>query len=253
MKKLLFVLAAIMLVSMLAFAVGAEPVNYETDSNKAFDVTYNGTAGKYYAIVVVEGISTGAPVVTESSIQYIDQKTAGTDGTVAFNDILLREDDTPCTVYIGGSDLDEAVLMGYVNAEAKKFTVSGSVTSNSDEPSTVTLTSTEDETKVFTVQTSSGTYTVTVPEDTYKFVVTRNAHLSYTKKELVVADNVVKNATIQGGDIIADGEIGIEDLSTLLGAYNTATASSDITGEGTVDIIDLSILLGNYTAVAVIE
>lgn len=253
MKKLLFVFTAVLLISMLALAAGAEPVNYQTDSNKAFDVTYTGTAGKYYAVVVVEGISTGAPVVTESSIQFIDQKTAGADGKVSFNDILLKDDDTPCTVYIGGSDLDDAVLMGYVNNEEEKFTVSGSITSNSDAPSTVTLTSTEDATKVFTVQTSSGTYTVSVPADTYKFVVTRTAHLSYTQNELVVSDNVVKNAAIQGGDVTQDGEIGIEDLSTLLGAYNTATASSDITGEGTVDIIDLSILLGNYTALAVIE
>ena len=255
MRKISLLLSVLLTVAVLALAVGAAPVEYEPDSTGAFDVTYTGTAGEYYALVIVEGIADEgtAPVITESSIQYIDQVTADASGTAAFNGILLKTDGTPCTVYLGGSDLEAAVLLGYVNNGDETYTVSGTVTSDSAKEASVTLTSTADAAKTFTVTTVSGSYTVSVPADTYKFVVTKAAHLSYTKNELAVADNVTKDVTLKGGDVNGDNSITYLDLGSLLNSYNTETESEDITGDGTVDYLDLGKLLNNYNDVAVVE
>ena len=256
MKKLTLFFSVLLAAALFALAAGAAPVEYKPDENGAFDVTYTGTAGEYYALVIVEGIAEegAAPAVTESSIQYIDQQTANASGNVAFDGILLKTDGTPCTVYLGGSDLDAAVLLGYVNNGEETFTVSGSVASDSPKEAAVTLTSTADAAKVFTVTTSSGTYTVTVPADTYKFTVTKAAHLSYTKNELVVADNTTKDVELKGGDVNADDKIDIVDLGKLLNEYNTnANLTADINGDSIVDIVDLGKLLNNYNAVATVE
>ena len=257
MKKLTLFLSVLLAMAVFAFAAGAEPVNYTANDDGSFDVTYTGTAGEYYALVIVEGIADegAAPVITSSSIQYIDQVTAGADGTAAFNKILLKTDGVQGTVYLGGSDLAAAKLLGYVNKTSdEKFTVSGTVTSESAVEANVTLTSTTDETKVFTVTTESGEYTISVPADSYKFVVTKNAHLSYTKNELEVAADTVKDVTLVGGDVNADNTIDIIDLGKLLNAYNSSSdLSADINGDGAIDVIDLGKLLNNYNAVATVE
>ncbi len=257
MKKLTLFLSVLLAMAVFAFAAGAEPVNYTANEDGSFDVTYTGTAGEYYALVIVEGIADegAAPVITSSSIQYIDQVTAGADGTAAFNKILLKTDGVQGTVYLGGSDLAAAKLLGYVNKTSdEKFTVSGTVTSESAVEANVTLTSTTDETKVFTVTTASGEYTISVPADTYKFVVTKNAHFSYTKKALEVAADIVKDVTLVGGDVNADNTIDIIDLGKLLNAYNSSSdLSADINGDGAIDVIDLGKLLNNYNAVATVE
>lgn len=256
MKKITLVLSVVLMAALLAFSAVAAPVEYETDTNAAFDVSYTGTAGAYYAIVAVEGIAAEgtAPAITEDSIQYIDQKTADADGAVAFEDILLKVDGTAATIYLGGSDLEEAVLLGWVNKPAEspaEYTVSGTVTSASDAAATVTLTSGD---KTFTVNTNAGVYTVNVPAGTYKFVVTKAKHLSYTKNELVVADAVAKNVTLAGGDLDNDGSVAFTDLSAILNTYSSTTAlDADIDEDGAVGFTDLSVVLNNYSANSVVE
>ena len=258
MKKITLVLSVVLMAALLAFSAVAAPVEYETDTNAAFDVTYTGTAGAYYAIVAVEGIAAEgtAPAITENSIQYIDQKTADADGAVAFEDILLKVDGTAATIYLGGSDLDEAVLLGWVNKPADEpdtFAVSGTVTSASDAAATVTLTNVEDETIVFTVNTNAGAYSVDVTAGTYKFVVTKTSHLSYTKNELVVSAATTQNATLKAGDVNTSGEINASDLSDLLAKFNTVDAACDINASGEVNASDLSDLLANFNATNVVE
>ncbi len=256
MKKIPLILSAVAASALLALTAGATPTVYEAADDNSFTVTYTGTAGEYYALVVVEGIAEegAAPTITESSILYIDQVTADANGKASFDSFLLKTDGKPGTVYLGGSNLTEAVLLGYVNKTSSNFTVSGSVTSDSAKEANVTLTSTTDSTKTFTVTTSSGTYTVSVPADTYKFVVTKKAHLSYTKNELVVADDVTKNVTLLGGDVNQDGEVNIADLTNLLSDYNsTEKLDADINGDGSVSIADLTNLLKNYNAKATAE
>ena len=255
MKKLTLVLSVVIMAAILAVSAVAAPAVYETDTNAAFDVTYTGTAGAYYAIVAVEGIAAEgtAPAITEDSIQYIDQKTADADGAVAFEDILLKVDGTPATIFLGGSDLDEAVLLGWVNKPADEpdtFTVSGKVTSASDAAATVTLTSGDN---VFTVNTEAGAFSVDVAAGTYKMVVTKAKHLSYTKNELVVADNVTKDVTLAGGEIVVDGTIDSLDLGKVLSVYNAENDEIDITDDGVVDSIDLGKVLASYNAVSVVE
>ena len=256
MKKISLISTAIVLAVLLAFsAFAASPINYETDENNAFDVTYTGTAGAYYAVVVVEGIAEEgtAPAITETSIQYIDQATADSNGTVSFEGILLKDDETPSTVWLGGSDLESAVLLGYVNNPSTDYVVSGTVTSDSSKEATVTLTSTTDEAKVYTVKTENGAYEVIVPNDTYKFVVTKVAHLSYTKNELAVAEDMTKDVTLVGGDTDESGKVDFDDLMSILNAYNTADEAADVDGTSIVDFDDLMIVLNNYNATNTVE
>lgn len=257
MKKLTLFLSVLLAMAVFAFAASAAPVNYTANEDGSFDVTYTGTAGEYYALVIVEGIAAEgtAPVITSSSIQYIDQVTAAADGTAAFNGVLLKTDGVKGTVYLGGSDLDAAKLLGYVNNSGTEetFTVSGTVTSDSAKEAKVTLTSTSDGAKVFMVDTASGSYTISVPADTYKFVVTKAAHLSYTKNELEVKADVAKDVELKGGDITADGIIDFDDWTEVIMNYSTATESADITGDGIVNFDDLTLVVVNYTAKSVVE
>ncbi len=229
---------------------------YNQDASGAYTVDYTGKAGGYYAILVVDGIYEDGkmPTITEDSIIYISQETADAEGKVSFADFKTKNDHNG-TVYIGGSDLDSAVLLGYVKAPLTGSKVSGSVTSDSGSPveSNVTLTSTTDSSKTFTVPTTDGAYEITVPNDTYKFVVTKKAHLSYTKNELAVSENVVKDVELKGGDVTLDDTINIRDITALIAVYNTDDATADVNGSGTVDIRDLTVLLGNYGKTAIAE
>lgn len=229
---------------------------YNQDALGAYTVDYTGKAGEYYAILVVDGIYEDGkmPTITEDSIIYISQETADAEGKVSFADFKTKNDHDG-TVYIGGSGLDSAVLLGYVKAPLTGSKVSGSVTSDSGSPveSNVTLTSTTDSSKTFTATTKDGTYEITVPNDTYKFVVTKKAHLSYTKNELAVSENVVKDVKLVGGDTNADGTINYRDLNSVIVEYNTAGETADINGDGTVNYRDLNVIITNYNANAVAE
>ena len=257
MKKLTFFLSVLLAMAVFAFAASAAPVDYTANEDGSFDVTYTGTAGEYYALVIVEGIAAEgtAPVITSSSIQYIDQVTAAADGTAAFNGILLKTDGVKGTVYLGGSDLDAAKLLGYVNNSGTEetFTVSGTVTSDSAKEAKVTLTSTSDAAKVFTVDTASGSYTISVPADTYKFVVTKAAHLSYTKNALEVMADVAKNVELKGGDLNSDNVINFDDLTEVVLNYSTDSEVADINGDGIVNFDDLTTIVLNYLAQSVVE
>lgn len=257
MKKLTLFLSVLLAMAVFAFAASAAPVNYTANEDGSFDVTYTGTAGEYYALVIVEGIAAEgtAPVITSSSIQYIDQVTAAADGTAAFNGILLKTDGVKGTVYLGGSDLDAAKLLGYVNNSGTEetFTVSGTVTSDSAKEAKVTLTSTSDAAKVFTVDTASGSYTISVPADTYKFVVTKAAHLSYTKNALEVMADVAKNVELKGGDLNSDNVINFDDLTEVVLNYSTDSEVADINGDGIVNFDDLTTIVLNYLAQSVVE
>ena len=257
MKKLTLFLSVLLAMAVFAFAASAAPVDYTANEDGSFDVTYTGTAGEYYALVIVEGIAAEgtAPVITSSSIQYIDQVTAAADGTATFNGVLLKTDGVKGTIYLGGSDLDAAKLLGYVNnsGDEETFTVSGTVTSDSAKEAKVTLTSTTDEAKVFTVDTASGSYTISVPADTYKFVVTKAAHLSYTKNALEVTADVAKNVELKGGDVDQNGTVAFADLTEVLNLYGNADENADVNGDGSIGFADLTAVLNNYGVTAVVE
>lgn len=253
MNKIKLALSAVSMAAVLAFSAFAADT-FETDANGAFDVSYSGTAGEYYAVVVLSGIADEgtAPAITEETIQYIDQKTAGADGKVSFEDILIKTAGTPSTVYLGGSDLDKAVLLGYVN-KTSNYKVSGTVASDSSYEASVALTGSKDLTKTYTITTTNGEYSIDVPADTYKFVVTKKGHLSYTKNSFAVTGNTSKNITLKGGDIVADGEVNHLDLGDLLANYNNTSKEYDITGDEIINHLDLGELLKNFLEKAVVE
>ena len=258
MKKIVLTMLVIVLAACTCVLAGAVPAEYEPDGTGAFQISYDGaTPGEYYALVIVSGIAEEgtAPQITEQSIQYIDQLTAGSDGVVTFDNVLLRTDGAEATVYLGGSDFDSALLLGYVNkgGSASEYTVSGTISSDSSKDASVKLTSVVDSASVYTITTADGVYTITVPADTYKFEVTKPAHLSYTKNELVVAENITVDVVLKGGDINGDGSIDFDDLSSLLLKYGLSEKEADINGDGVINFDDLSKLLLNYAAVSEIE
>ena len=258
MKKIVLTMLVIVLAACTCVLAGAVPAEYEPDGTGAFQISYDGaTPGEYYALVIVSGIAEEgtAPQITEQSIQYIDQLTAGSDGVVTFDNVLLRTDGTEASVYLGGSDFDSALLLGYVNkgGSVSEYTVSGTISSDSSKDASVKLTSVVDSASVYTITTADGVYTITVPADTYKFEVTKPAHLSYTKNELVVADNTTVDVVLKGGDINGDGSISYLDVGTLLQVYNSDDESADVTGDGVVSYLDLGVLLNNYNGISVVE
>ena len=258
MKKIVLTMLVIVLAACTCVLAGAVPAEYEPDGTGAFQISYDGaTPGEYYALVIVSGIAEEgtAPQITEQSIQYIDQLTADSTGVVSFDNVLLRTDGTEASVYLGGSDFDSALLLGYVNkgGSVSEYTVSGTISSDSSKDASVKLTSVVDSASVYTITTADGVYTITVPADTYKFEVTKPAHLSYTKNELVVDDNTTVDVVLKGGDVDGNGSIDFDDLSSLLLKYGMSEEEADINGDGVINFDDLSKLLLNYAAVSEIE
>ena len=258
MKKIVLTMLVLVLAACTCVLAGAVPAEYEPDGTGAFQISYDGaTPGEYYALVIVSGIAEegAAPQITEQSIQYIDQLTADSTGVVSFDNVLLRTDGTEASVYLGGSDFDSALLLGYVNkgGSVSEYTVSGTISSDSSKDASVKLTSVVDSASVYTITTADGVYTITVPADTYKFEVTKPAHLSYTKNELVVAENTTVDVVLKGGDVNGDGSISYLDVGALLQVYNSDDESADVTGDGVVSYLDLGVLLNNYNGISVVE
>ena len=94
---------------------------------------------------------------------------------------------------------------------------------------------------------------------TYDLVVTKDAHLTYTVKGVVVGDSPLDLTTLTGkaystitllcGDINGDGSINEDDVSIIRYANNinksTAVADNklaDINGDGSVNEDDVSIV-----------
>ncbi len=249
MKKLSLALVMVLAVALLALsAAAAAPVDFEVAKDGSFDVTYEGTAGAYYAIVAVKGISEvgTAPSITEDSIQFIDQKTAGADGKVTFSDILLKVDGTEASIYLGGSDLNAAILLGYVNKSAG-FEITGTITSSSAVESTVSFIGSGN---TYSVDTVNGVYTISVPAGTYTFKATKKYSLSVTVNEFVVSEADTVDCVLYGGDTDENGKINVQDLNSLLSNYGmtgaTTATPSNINGDSTVNVQDLNILLSHY-------
>ncbi len=103
------------------------------------------------------------------------------------------------------------------------------------------------------MDTASGSYTISVPADTYKFVVTKAAHLSYTKNTLEVMADVAKNVELKGGDVDQNGTVAFADLTEVLNLYGNADENADVNGDGSIGFADLTAVLNNYGVIAVVE
>lgn len=249
MKKVLgmfLVLVAVM--SMTAFA---DLPTYTPLPDGTYSIDYTeGKASNYYALLVVEGIcdADATPVISEDTVLYIDQATADANGDVSF-DGWIPKNESPATVYLGGTSLAKPVLLGYLGSN--NFVVSGKVTSESTYEATVTLTSGED---TFTATSVNGAYSIEVPEGTYTFNVNVKNHLSYTQNNFAVSADVSgKNVEVLGGDLDASGVIDFTDLLTILDDYEKTSGVADIDGDGVANFTDLLIILDNYEDTAVVD
>ena len=251
MKKVLgmfLVLVAVM--SMTAFA---DLPTYTPLPDGTYSIDYTeGKASNYYALLVVEGIcdADATPVISEDTVLYIDQATADANGDVSF-DGWIPKNESPATVYLGGTGLAKPVLLGYLGSN--NFVVSGTVSTDSGTSyeATVTLASGED---TFTATSVNGAYSIEVPEGNYTFKVNVKNHLSYTQNNFAVSADVSgKDVAVKGGDLDGDNEIGSLDLAKMLSSYNVSTDVADINGDGIVDSLDLAKVLGNYNATAITE
>lgn len=248
MKKLAGFLVCVALLSVLmCMCAFADVAQIYPKENGAYDVEYQGTANEYYVVLVVSGTySEGqTPAISEQTILYIDQVTADSNGVAAFDDFKVNNA-VDGTIYIGGSVLDNAVLYGHLACELPTSVVSGTVGTELNRPATVTLTDTLDQTKIYSVQTSSAAFEITVSPATYKMTVTSPGHLSYTKNAFNVSNDVSVNVTLKGGDVRQDDKVDFFDLAVVLNNYGEQTSEGDVNGDGNINISDLQSVLENY-------
>ena len=98
-----------------------------------------------------------------------------------------------------------------------------------------------------------------VPKGTYDLVVTKEAHLTYTVKNVVVGDTDLdltamtekpfSTITMLAGDINGDGSINVTDLNEVWDAANfnknvsaADNKRTDINGDGSVNVTDLNVI-----------
>jgi hypothetical protein len=246
MKKVLGMFLVLM--AVMSIAVFAEPETYAPAPDGTYSVSYTGTSGNYYALLVVKGVYTAeqTPVISQDTVLYIDQSTATSSGVTFSN--WIPKNDEPATVYLGGTGLDRPVLLGYLGENT--FIVSGTVTTDSGTSydAVVTLVSGED---TFTVNSVNGVYSIEVPEGTYTFTVNVKNHLSYTDNDFAVSADVSgKDVALKGGDIDASGTIEYLDLMELVNNYGDENADVDIDGNGIVEYFDLMFGVNNYNSTA---
>lgn len=249
-KKIVAFLLCMVFMSVAAYA--ALPT-YSPESDGTYSIDYtDGAASQYYALLVVEGVydEDETPEISEDTVLYIDQATANSSGDVSF-DGWIPKNDEPATVYLGGSDLDGPVLLGYLGQS--NFVVAGTVSTDSGTSyeATVTLSNADGE---FTATSVNGAYTVEVPAGTYTFTVNVKNHLSYTDNDFAVSADVSgKDVNVLGGDLDRSGTIDFDDLTPVLNNYGSNESSADINDDAAVDFDDLTPILNNYGAEAVVE
>ncbi len=259
-------LACVLCVMALCMAASAEKVTLLPDDEGKFTATYQGVAGEYYAILIVEGTYTEdqTPVISEDTITYISQETAGADGKAVFSKFIPKDPLVNGTVYIGGSDSnleDGAILFGYLKTgEEETATVSGTVTSSADSTwaTKVVMTDTTDATATYEITTETGAYSITLPLGTYKMEITKTAHLSYTDNSVEVAGDVAyADVELKAGDADMSTAVGVDDITAVVNYYGESTgftASYDIDNSGSIGIDDLTAIIINYgTSATVID
>lgn len=250
MKRVLsLVLICMVLMSTAVFA--AEPATYSPEEDGTYSIGYTeGTASKYYSLVVVEGkYAEGAtPVISEESVLYIDQATADANGDVTFDGWIPKNDEV-ATVYLGGTGAAKPVLLGYLAAATRTITGTVFEVPATANEATVTFTGVANTdtagTEVTATADANGAYTIKVPEGSYKVKVEIDNYLSYEKDYTVNADAADEDVTLLGGDVNADDAINDADITKLVNGGNY-DATCDIDGNGTVDYYDLMVVLNNY-------
>ena len=228
-------------------------------------------AGKKYRL----GISFEIPKQRPNTVWPEDYKTT----VVYINGVNAWENDSPWNTW-GGSDGGTANAAVYnwgafipytVPGGNGGVTVSGKVTSyNPNNATTIQLMQGGKKMYQTTIAAATGSGQVTqdfsfptVAPGTYDLVVTKDAHLSYTVKNVVVGDSpldltkhsnaAISTITLLCGDIVKNGYIDFADYQELLSPANYGkkttdtgvNALADLNGNGYIDFADYQILLSS--------
>jgi hypothetical protein len=123
-------------------------------------------------------------------------------------------------------------------------------------PATITLRNNTNSSTIFTDTADDGSYTLSVPiasaDILYTLIITKPGYLSYTIKNLDLADwEDVKTIDIRqiAGDVNGDGIVNAVDLTQLLSEFNRDPLNfenADIDGNGIVNAADLTYLLAGF-------
>lgn len=122
MKKLsVFAILAVLIMTLTAFVCSAQVYEYYPDADGLYTVTFDGKADNEYIIIVLKGIFDETNYVEaynkapDSDIMYYEQLASLPDGKVTFGPFApMAYFDS--TVIIGGTDLAQPVLAGYVKS-----------------------------------------------------------------------------------------------------------------------------------------
>lgn len=260
LRAALLAAALVLMLTTAAFAVEGDihPVN-ATSAGKSgedgYTVTYTNAAiaDKQCVLLVVAGTHNGStPVyeISESTIQYIDQKAADGSGSVSFTYIPKSTPDS--LVLLGVEGQSGPILLATV--ESKGVTVTGSVAyQGATSTATVALKDKNSGEVVYSTNTdNSGAYTLTsVATGEYNLYVTKASYLTYTLAVSISEEMTLPTVDIKrmAGDIDGSGKVNTADLTVLLRNFNTAHDASDLDKSGKVNTTDLSALLSSFNAV----
>lgn len=220
-----------------------------TYADGKYTASYAGTkSDKQYALLVVKGTPTDYSV-SEDTIMYIDQKAAGADG-ISFDFIPKSTPD--CVVLLGGefAGADSPVVLGTLKGQG--VTVSGKVTYYNNTPWNVNVEVQDLSGSVIDSFTTNedGTFSVTLPEGSYQFIISANGYLVHTSAITVSAESgdIEIDYRACAGDVDASGAINGTDIGYVLSDFNKTDPyySTDFDHSGAVNGTDLSTALGNF-------
>ena len=136
-------------------------------------------------------------------------------------------------------------------------TLSGSVqiAGVPDKSATVTLYQDGDVVSQTTANTD-GTYSLTVPEDTYRLVIQKEYCTSYTVNALEVKAKTMKDVRIYAGSFVSGNKININDVTYIIRAFNKGIEKypqCDINSDGRINIVDIGIVIDGYNKRDIVE
>ena len=246
---------------------------YEVD--KIYDISLQGADGQKYTLNDNETATITLTIGTENA-RLIDA------GTL----VLIHITDTGRVIYGKEAKAEQRALDAvdtaqgtvtfttdscspFVLARKAGVSVKGKVASyNGSHDLTVTLYKAGSDTVVGTLTVSGNgasrsteqEFTIpNVPKGTYDLVVTKEAHLKYTVKNVVVettdidltahTDPAIRTITLLAGDLDGDGQINVSDLNIVWDAANfnknvsaVTNKLTDINGDDNVNVTDLNIV-----------
>ena len=260
MKKIIAVILAVVMtmsaVSVFAASTATSVYNEEksTETDQYFTTSgkiENGGNGFVTLLVTTNG------TVNVDNIMYIDQTVADQNGNFSFTNYIPKINVPQGGKYIvkvGATSLNQAISGGYLELpEPKGHTVTGTVSSQGTTGAAITIK--KDGAVVASASATNGAFSLAnVADGSYQVVITKKAHLPKLATLTVSGGNVtMTEVKLLAGDLYPDDkEIGINDLSKVIGLYGVRTgetgynASYDVNDDGEIGINELSAIIGNY-------